>query len=78
MENFGLDQKIEGCNVAEYIAKQLENIEKKDVEIEKEKLKNSYLKQMNNHIRLRLDASKFEFNRYKFKVEHKEDLAEKV
>lgn len=78
MENFGLDVTIEGKPVEEYISNQLEKIEKLDVQLEKEKIKNSYIKQMNNHSRLRLDASKFEFNRYKFNVEHKEDLAEKV
>ena len=47
MENFGLDQKIDNYSVADYIAKQLENIEAKEVEIEKEKVKISFLKQLN-------------------------------
>ena len=72
MENFGLDQKIENYSVADYIAKQLENIEAKEVEIEKEKVKISFLKQLNNHSRLRLDAAKFALKKAEI------ELAEKV
>ena len=54
MENYGLDQKIDGMNVVAYISAQLERIEKAEVNLEKEKIKNSYLKQLNNHSRLRL------------------------
>ena len=66
MENFGLDQTVSGMNVEEYISLQLENIEKIEVDIEKEKIKNSYLKQMNNHSRLRLDAAKYELKKAEF------------
>lgn len=66
MEDFGLDQKINGLSVAEYISRQLEDIEKKEVELEKEKIKNSYLKQLNNHSRLRLDAVKYELKKAEF------------
>ena len=72
MEDFGLEQKIDGYSVAGYIAKQLEAIEKKDVELEKEKIKNSYLKQLNNHSRLRLDAAKFELKKMEFEKENKQ------
>ena len=72
MENFGLDQKIDNYSVADYIAKQLENIEAKEVEIEKEKVKISFLKQLNNHSRLRLDAAKFSLKKAEI------ELAEKV
>lgn len=71
MEDFGLEQRIEGYSVADYIAKQLENIEKKDVDLEKEKIKNSYLKQLNNHSRLRLDAAKFAQKKAEFELAHK-------
>lgn len=71
MEDFGLEQKIEGYSVADYIAKQLEAIEKKDVDLEKEKIKNSYLKQLNNHSRLRLDAAKFAQKKAEFELAHK-------
>lgn len=72
MENFGLDQKIDNYSVADYIAKQLGNIEAKEVEIEKEKVKISFLKQLNNHSRLRLDAAKFALKKAEI------ELAEKV
>lgn len=71
MEDFGLEQKIDGYSVADYIAKQLEAIEKKDVELEKEKIKNSYLKQLNNHSRLRLDAAKFALKKLEFEKNQK-------
>ena len=77
MENFGLDQKINGVPVSEYISKQLEAMDKQGVELEKEKIKNSYLKQLNNYSRLRLDAGKLEFNKLKFSVENNIDLTEK-
>lgn len=72
MENYGLDQKIDSYSVADYIAKQLENIEAKEAEIEKEKVKISFLKQLNNHSRLRLDAAKFALKKAEM------ELAEKV
>lgn len=71
MEDFGLEQRIEGYSVADYIATQLENIEKKEVNLEKEKIKNSYLKQLNNHSRLRLDAAKFAQKKAEFELAHK-------
>ena len=71
MENFGLDQKIDNYSVADYIAKQLENIEAKEVEIEKEKVKISFLKQLNNHSRLRLDAAKFALKKAEIEVAEK-------
>ena len=49
MVDFGLEQKIEGMSVTAYISAQLEIIEKAEVNLEKEKIKNSYLKQLNNH-----------------------------
>ena len=78
MENFGLDQTINGVPVSEYISMQLEAMDKQGVELEKEKIKNSYLKQLNNYSRLRLDAGKLEFNKLKFSVENNIDLTEKV
>lgn len=71
MVDFGLEQKIEGMNVAAYISAQLERIEKTEVNLEKEKIKNSYLKQLNNHSRLRLDAAKFELKRLEFEKNQK-------
>ena len=50
-------------SVTAYISAQLERIEKAEVNLEKEKIKNSYLKQLNNHSRLRLDAVNFELKK---------------
>ena len=72
MENSGLDQKIDGMDVVVYISAQLERIEKAEVSVEKEKIKNSYLKQLNNHSRLRLDAAKYELKRMEFEKESKQ------
>ena len=72
MENYGLDQKIDGMDVVAYISAQLERIEKAEVNLEKEKIKNSYLKQLNNHSRLRLDAAKYELKRMEFEKESKQ------
>ena len=72
MENFGLDQTINGVPVSEYISMQLEAMDKQGVELEKEKIKNSYLKQLNNYSRLRLDAGKYELKRMEFEKESKQ------
>lgn len=72
MENFGLDQKINGVPAPQYIANQLEALEQEGRNLEKEKIKNSYLKQLNNHSRLRLDAAKYELKRMEFEKENKQ------
>ena len=72
MVDFGLKQKIEGMSVTAYISAQLERIEKAEVNLEKEKIKNSYLKQLNNHSRLRLDAVKCELKKMEFEKENKQ------
>lgn len=72
MENFGLDQKINGVPAPQYIANQLEALEQEGRNLEKEKIKNSYLKQLNNHSRLRLDAAKYELKRMEFEKESKQ------
>ena len=59
MDNFGLDQKINGVSAPQYLANQLEKMELDGVNLEKEKIKISYMKQMNNYLRLSLDAAKF-------------------
>lgn len=72
MDNFGLDQKINGVPAPQYIANQLEALEREGVNLEKEKIKNSYLKQLNNHSRLRLDAAKYELKKMEFEKENKQ------
>ena len=72
MDNFGLDQKINGVSAPQYIANQLEALEQEGRNLEKEKIKNSYLKQLNNHSRLRLDAAKYELKKMEFEKENKQ------
>ena len=68
MENFGLDVKIEGKPVEEYISCQMEKLEKMEIQMEKEKIKNSYLKQLNNRSRLRIDTAKFMQKKAEFEL----------
>ena len=72
MKQYGLETKLSGMEMPEYIAIQLEKIEKLEVENEKEKLKIAYLKQLNNHPRLRLDAAKLELKKLEFEKENKQ------
>ena len=71
MENFGLDVKIEGKPVEEYISCQMEKLEKMEIQMEKEKIKNSYLKQLNNRSRLSIDAAKFMQKKAEFELAQK-------
>ena len=72
MKQYSLETKLSGMEMPEYIAIQLEKIEKLEVENEKEKLKIAYLKQLNNHSRLRLDAAKLELKKLEFEKENKQ------
>lgn len=58
-ERFGLDTQIEGKDVVEYLADLIEKNDEQQVEVERCKLTVSIVKQMNNRIRLELDAAKF-------------------
>ena len=58
-ERFGLDTQIEGKDVVEYLADLIEKNDEQQVEVERCKLTVSIVKQMNNRIRLALDAAKF-------------------
>lgn len=57
--NLGLNEKIAGMPLPQYMAQLLEKNERQEIEIERGKLTVSILKQMNNHSRLLLDAEKF-------------------
>lgn len=59
METFGLDQKVSGKPMMEYMAGLLESNEQQAIEIERGKLSVAILKQMNNHSRLKIDSAKF-------------------
>lgn len=57
--NLGLNEKIAGVPLPQYMAQLLEKNERQEIEIERGKLTVSILKQMNNHSRILLDAEKF-------------------
>lgn len=58
MGNFGLNQKIGGKDMMQFMADLLEKNEKQEIEIERGKLTVSILKQMHNNSRLQIDAAK--------------------
>ena len=68
--NYGLDQKINGEPMMQYMATQLETIERQEVEIEKEKIKIGWIKQVNNNARLQIDAAKTDLKRLEAKNEY--------
>lgn len=59
--NLGLNEKIAGMPLPQYMAQLLEKNERQEIEIERGKLTVSILKQMNNHSRLLLDAEKLKY-----------------
>ena len=61
MENVGLNEKIDGKSIPEFICSLIEKNEKQQIEIERGKLTISAMKQLNNYSRLALDAEKFKF-----------------
>lgn len=63
---FELDTPIAGKNAMEFMAGLLEQNEKQQIEIERGKLSNGILKQMNNRSRLLLDVAKYELKRMEF------------
>lgn len=65
MENYGLNQKIDGMSLQEFMASQIEKNEKGELELEKAKITIGYLKQMNNVSRLSIDAARTGLKRCK-------------
>ena len=65
MENYGLNQKIDGMSLQEFMASQIEKNEKGELELEKAKITIGYLKQMNNCSRLSIDAARTDLKRCK-------------
>ena len=65
MENYGLNQKIDGMSLQEFMASQIEKNEKGELELEKAKITIGYLKQMNNSSRLSIDAARTDLKRCK-------------
>lgn len=72
MENqYGLDTKVGGKSVEEWLADLAEKNDKLEMEIEHGKLAVAFCKQMNNRARLRLDAAKVELK--KLESKHKQE-----
>lgn len=63
MEQYGLETKIGGKSIPDFLAQLIEKNENQQVEIERGKLTISAIKQLNNYSRLALDAEKFQFKR---------------
>ena len=68
MENFGLDTKINGKNINEYIADLLEKNDRLELEIDRGKMAVALLKQTNNNSRIQLDAKKYELKKMEFDI----------
>lgn len=58
---YGLETKIGGKSIPDFLAKLIEKNESQKIEIERGKLTIAAIKQMNNYSRLALDAEKFKF-----------------
>jgi len=67
LEITGLQTKINGKKIPDYIAELIERNEKQQIEIERGKLTISALKQINNYSRIALDVEKL---KHKLKEEH--------
>lgn len=66
MENYGLDTQIMGKDIPTFIADLLEKNESQQIEIERGKLANNMLKQLNNHAKLRLGATQLQLRQQEF------------
>lgn len=66
----GLNTKVLGKDLPQYMADLLERNEKQQIEIDRGKLSVAILKQMNNHTRLVLDTKKFELKRKEFELKN--------
>ena len=72
MEKFELGTKIKGMNAMEYMADLIDRNESLQIEIERAKISNAVLKQMNNRSRILLDASKFDLKLKEFDLKKRE------
>ena len=66
----GLNTKVLGKDLPQYMADLLKRNEKQQIEIDRGKLSVAILKQMNNHTRLVLDTKKFELKRMEFELKN--------
>jgi len=65
--DYALDLNIQGQSISEFMASKIEALENAEVQVEKEKLIIGYLKQINNHSRLLIDAAKTDLQRLSIK-----------
>lgn len=63
MDNYGLNQSISGMTMPQYMAHILEENEHNRIEIERVKISNGILKQMNNYFRLKIDSVKLDYKK---------------
>jgi predicted transglutaminase-like protease len=66
MSEFGLDTKIAGRRINEYLAELARKNDELLIEIERGKLGVLIAKQMNNNSRLQLEAAKYELKKREF------------
>lgn len=61
--DYGLNQSVSGMTMPQYMAHLLEENESQHMEIERVKMSNNILKQMNNHSRLKIDSVKLDYKK---------------
>ena len=70
-KNYDFDQKVNGKSFEESLAELVERNERNEIEIERAKVSIAIYKQMNNRLRLKLDAANYELRREQFEIENK-------
>lgn len=78
MQDFGLNQQVQGMSMPEYMAHILEENENQKMELERVKLAKEVLKQIHNHSRLCIDSVKLTYKEKEIGLKEREmDLREK-
>ena len=72
--DFGLNQQVGGMSLPQYMAHILEENENQRMEIERVKMANNILKQMNNHSRLQIDSVKLDYKKDDIELKKREML----
>lgn len=72
MENYGLNQQVAGMSLPQYMAHILEENENQRMEIDRVKMANNILKQMNNHSRLQIDSVKLDYKKDDIELKKRE------
>jgi len=63
VENHGLEQKVNGVDMMDYMASVLEKNEAQAMELKRVEAANDTLKQMHNHSRLRMKSVELDYKR---------------